>query len=133
MYKKGNKSRFLLLIVHGILSQSTENVTITSTDLDIVSKDPGQSWIVSMSESPTQPLETTEIIFKHKHTSKHKHEDPKQRQWPPFVRLALEPRLPEFEFCCLPLLIVQPWTTGLNSVTLFPTLENIRTQLIGLF
>lgn len=106
---------------------------ITSTDFDIVCKAPGQSWRVSMSQRTTQPLETTEIIFKHKHTSKDTHVGPKQRQRPPFVRTALEPRLPEFVFYLLSILAVQPWTIGLNSVTLFPILENNRTLLIGFF
>lgn len=65
---------------------------ITSTDLDIVCKDLGQSWSVSMSQRTTQPLGTTEIVFKHKHTSKDTHIGPKERRWPLFVRRALGPR-----------------------------------------
>lgn len=62
-----------------------------------------------MIQTLVQPLETTEIMLKHRNTHKHTLVVLKQSQWRVFLELrTLGPRLPEFEFHLLPLLAVQP-------------------------
>lgn len=61
----------------------------TSTDLDLFSLDPGQSWEVSMIQSTIQaiikPLQTTQVVLKH--VLKHPYVYLKQRQLHVFVRI----------------------------------------------
>ena len=62
-------------------------MTVTLTVLDIFYKDLGQSWKLSMIQTLVQPLETTEIMFKHRNIHKHTRVDLKQRQGHAFIRI----------------------------------------------